>query len=173
VKSLRRNLTDSERLLWKSLRAKQLSGSKFRRQEPIGPYIVDFVCYDKRLIVEVDGGQHRADEIQDRKRDDWLNQQGFKVLRFWNNEVLGNIDGVLERIAENLVPPPPTPPTRGGESQGVSSRRARREVKNELPPGAWHRKNSLSVCTMGMANTDYVAFEPPHVSMGKAHNLTE
>jgi very-short-patch-repair endonuclease len=96
AKLLRKNFTDTERLLWKYLRTKQMEGCKFRRQEPIGSYIVDFVCHEKRMIIEVDGGQHSADRERDDERDKWLEGQGYKVLRFWNNEVLTNIKGVLE-----------------------------------------------------------------------------
>jgi len=93
AKTLRKRLTDSERLLWKYLRAKQIEGNKFRRQEPIGKYIVDFVCHEKRIIIEVDGGQHSIDKAIDKERDEWLIEQGYKVMRFWNNEVLENIEG--------------------------------------------------------------------------------
>jgi len=99
AKKLRKSLTEAERLLWSYLRNRQL-GVKFRRQEPIGRYIVDFVCFEKRLVVEVDGGQHGGS--YDDERDRWLNMQGFRVLRFWNNEVLKNIEGVLEVIGKEL-----------------------------------------------------------------------
>jgi very-short-patch-repair endonuclease len=115
AKVLRKNFTDSERLLWKYLRAKQLEGCKFRRQEPIGKYIVDFVCQEKQIIIEVDGGQHSEEQERDSKRDSWLQGQGYKVLRFWNNEVLTNIEGVLEIIRVNFKHPPLTPPLKGGE----------------------------------------------------------
>ena len=114
AKNLRKSSTNAERLLWKHLRSKQLHGLKFRRQEPIGNFIVDFVCYEIRLIVEADGGQHSS-EI-DADRDTWLNSQGFKVLRFWNHDVLMNIEGVLEVILRNCSQesPFPTPPIKGG-----------------------------------------------------------
>jgi len=99
AKKLRKSLTEAERLLWSYLRNRQL-GVKFRRQEPIGRYIVDFVCFEKKLVVEVDGGQHGGS--YDDERDRWLNMQGFRVLRFWNNEVLKNIEGVLEVIGKEL-----------------------------------------------------------------------
>jgi len=77
---------------------------------------VDFVCFEKNIVVEVDGGQHATEIVKDKERDKWLKGQGFKVLRFWNNEVLINIDGVLEVIKKNcLFHPPPTPPIEGGE----------------------------------------------------------
>ena len=102
AKILRRNLTDAERKLWKYLRAKQFGGLKVRRQEPIGKYIVDFVCYEECLVIELDGGQHSEERNRDDERDRWLRGEGFKVLRFWNNEVLENMEGVLEVIRQNI-----------------------------------------------------------------------
>jgi len=100
------------------LKGKNLEGIKFRRQEPIGDYIVDFVAFEKRLVIEVDGGQHAEEEKdKDIRRDEWLSSQGFKVLRFWNNEVLQNLEGVLETIRVNCLSHPPlTPPIKGGEN---------------------------------------------------------
>jgi very-short-patch-repair endonuclease len=122
AKALRTNFTDTERLLWKYLRAKQMQGCKFRRQEPIGSYIVDFVCQEKRIVIEVDGGQHSTENKRDNERDKWLKGQGYKVLRFWNNEVLANTEGVLEVIRDCLNHPPLTPPLKGGEiNEGVSN----------------------------------------------------
>ena len=116
AKNLRKRSTDAEILLWRHLRTKQLERLKFRRQQPIGNYIVDFVCFEKRIVIEVDGGQHVIEKYKDNKRDKWLEGQGFKVLRFWNNEVLMNIQGVFEVIRENcLYHPPLTPPIKGGE----------------------------------------------------------
>ena len=114
AKDLRAHSTEAERLLWKHLRSKQLKDTKFRRQQPIGNFIVDFVSLDKKLIVELDGSQHVENRENDERRDQWLNSQGFKVLRFWNNEIFGNIEGVLESIMEELSPSPnPSPPGRG------------------------------------------------------------
>ena len=115
AKVLRKNFTDTERLLWKYLRAKQMEGCKFRRQEPIGSYIVDFVCQEKRIIIEVDCGQHSVERERDSERDNWLKGQGYKVLRFWNNEVLTNTKGILEVIRDSLNHPPLPPPLKGGE----------------------------------------------------------
>jgi very-short-patch-repair endonuclease len=115
AKALRKNFTDTERLLWKHLRAKQMEGCKFRRQEPIGSYIVDFVCQEKQIVIEVDGWQHSTEQEKDKERDKWLKGQGYKVLRFWNNEVLSNTKGVLEAIRDCLNHPPLTPPLKGGE----------------------------------------------------------
>ena len=111
ARDLRRHSTDAERLLWRHLRDSQIVGSKFRRQEQIGHFIVDFVCYDKTLVIEADGGQHALQQEKDAQRTAWLNTQGFRVLRFWNNEVLTNIEGVLERIWEELSSEPPLTPT--------------------------------------------------------------
>jgi very-short-patch-repair endonuclease len=105
VKQLRRNMTDAELRLWYYLRAHRLQGFKFKRQQPIGVYIVDFVCLDARLIVEVDGGQH-AEARSDQIRDAWLGNQGFRIMRFWNNDVLKSINTVLQAIVEALGPSP-------------------------------------------------------------------
>src|SRR6266550_7764078 len=92
-KQLRSGMTDAEHKLWCCLRAHRLQGAKFKRQQPIGNYIVDFVCFGSHLVVEIDGGQH-VDSDVDWRRDTWLNTQGFKVLRFWNNEVLPLLSGL-------------------------------------------------------------------------------
>jgi very-short-patch-repair endonuclease len=108
ARALRNNMTDVERLLWQSLRSKQINGHRFRRQHPIGKYIADFACIEKQLVVELDGGQHQDQQTYDEQRSEFLQMHGWRVLRFWNNEVLENLDGVLSVIAENLdtVPPP-------------------------------------------------------------------
>jgi very-short-patch-repair endonuclease len=108
ARNLRKGLTDTERFLWSQLRARQIEGCKFRRQTPIGKYIVDFVCHEKRVIVEVDGGQHSEKAEEDRIRDKWLGEQGYRILRFWNNEVLTNIAGVLEVIKDHCKSPLPS-----------------------------------------------------------------
>ena len=104
ARGLRRASTEAEKLLWQKLRARQLGGAKFRRQTPIGPYIVDFVSFEHRLVVEIDGGQHNMPQGRqhDLERTAWLKAQGFRVLRFWNNQVLTNIKGVLERTLQEL-----------------------------------------------------------------------
>jgi len=96
--------TEAESALWKRLRNGQLGGVKFRRQHPVGPYTVDFVAIAERLVVELDGGQHALQQARDDRRTAYLNQQGYRVLRFWNNEVLDNPDGVLLRIQAFLKP---------------------------------------------------------------------
>ena len=108
ARQLRKNLTDAERVLWNILRSRQVSGYKFRRQAPIGPYIVDFVCFENRLIVEVDGGQHLERANYDDRRTAWLESAGFKVIRFWNNQVLAETETVREAIfiaVQRLSPP--------------------------------------------------------------------
>ncbi len=103
--------TDAEHRLWQILRAKRLSDYKFKRQVPIDSYIVDFVCLRERLIVEADGGQHGAEA--DGVRDRYLRAQGFRILRFWNNDILGNEDGVTVSILAALSPLPNPSPARG------------------------------------------------------------
>jgi len=103
AKALRNNMTDAEKRLWIELRRRRLLGCKFRRQQPLGSYIVDFVCLSERLIIELDGGQHARELAYDRCRDHWLTEQGFTVLRFWNNNVFENIEGVLQRITDELT----------------------------------------------------------------------
>ncbi len=111
ARQLRKNQTDAEQLLWSKLRSRQLENARFRRQQPIGPYIIDFVCFEKSLVIEVDGGQHGEDlgEARDVARDAFLSAEGYRVLRLWNNDVLTNIDGVLEYIMEHLSPTSPSP----------------------------------------------------------------
>jgi len=99
ARTLRRNSTDAELRLWSRLRGRQLHGARFRRQQPIGPYIVDFYCAEANLIIEVDGGQHADDGPA---RTQWLEHKGYRVVRFWNNDVLANTDGVMEFIASVL-----------------------------------------------------------------------
>ena len=102
AKELRRSQTDSERLLWKHLRDRRLEGFKFRRQRPLGRYIVDLICLEENLIVEVDGGQHSEQQNYDSERDDWLESQGYRVLRFWSNQVLSDVEAVKEVILATL-----------------------------------------------------------------------
>ena len=116
ARSLRSGMTDAEARIWSRIRAHRLDGASFRRQVPIGRYIVDFACMEKRIIVEIDGGQH-AESMRDAKRDAWLKSQGFSILRYWNGDVLANTNGVLESIAHAIaiaVPPSLTLPRKGG-----------------------------------------------------------
>jgi very-short-patch-repair endonuclease len=112
AKGLRKRSTDAENLLWSCLRAGRCEGMKFRRQHPVGQYIVDFVCLERKLIIELDGGQHALpDEARkDRQRDAWLEKEGYTVVRFWDNKVLMNTTGVLEVIRERLLNHPPLSP---------------------------------------------------------------
>ena len=103
ARRLRANLTDAEQRLWTRLRRKQLNGARFRRQRPIASYVVDFYCHESRPIIELDGGQHAENAAKDLARTGDLESLGFYVLRFWNDEVFENIEGVLERIRENLL----------------------------------------------------------------------
>jgi primosomal protein N' (replication factor Y) len=116
ARGLRHNMTDAEQRLWMHVRRRQLLGCKFRRQYPLGPYVVDFACLEKKLVIEVDGGQHN-DSSTDRRRDAFLRSRGFNVLRFWNHDVLANIDGVLQVILAALASthPHPNPPPQAGE----------------------------------------------------------
>jgi very-short-patch-repair endonuclease len=102
ARQLRSDMTEAERRLWSLLRDRRLTGYKFRRQRPLGPFIVDFVCMEHRLVIEVDGGQH-ADNEADTRRTAWLEAEGWHVIRFWNNEVLSNSDGVAERVLRVLM----------------------------------------------------------------------
>ena len=104
AKALRRALTQPEKKLWGALRDRRLAGFKFRKQQPIGPFIADFVCQEQRLIVEVDGSQHAESETV-RARDAFLTSKGYRVLRFWNNDVTGNLSGVLTAILAALSDP--------------------------------------------------------------------
>jgi len=108
IRDMRKLSTDAERLLWKRLRGRQIDGAKFRRQVWLGVYIVDFVCLDAGLIIEADGGQHVDAVEYDERRTVVMARPGFTVLRFWNNEVLQNIDGVVRTIADLLAAPSPS-----------------------------------------------------------------
>jgi very-short-patch-repair endonuclease len=126
AKSMRSKMTDAERALWIRLRAHRLDGLRFRRQTPIGQYIVDFVCHEQRLVIELDGSQH-AESQHDIRRDLWLESKGYRVLRFWNSDVLRDRDGVLETIvsaARGATPLPSPPPQGGREKDGARGERS-------------------------------------------------
>jgi very-short-patch-repair endonuclease len=116
ARKLRRNQTDAERKLWFCLKDRRLDNLKFRRQAPVDRYVADFLCADAHLIVELDGGQHDPNSENERARTHQLEAMGYFVLRFWNDDVLNNIDGVLERIIETARPIAPHPnPLPNGE----------------------------------------------------------
>ncbi len=130
ARQLRHDMTDAERFVWQRLRSREFVGYKFRRQMPIGPYIVNFVCLEKRLILELDGGQHVEQADYDRARTDWLVSQGFRVLRYWNHEVFQDWDAIEERCGRrcklkalhkhtNFYPSPPTPLPQGARGAMV------------------------------------------------------
>ncbi len=111
ARKLRRNTTDAELMLWLALRNRRLNGHKFKRQVPFGPYVADFLCVEAKLIIEADGGQHAEEIINDLERSRYFESQGYRVLRFWNNEILRNLEGVLETIAAELGESPLTQPS--------------------------------------------------------------
>jgi very-short-patch-repair endonuclease len=118
AKALRVNQTEAENRLWYHLRAHRFMDLKFKRQKPLGSYIVDFVCVEHLLIIEIDGGQHAEQVEYDQRRDAWLRSQGYTVLRFWNNEVIQQLEGVLEQIRLTLtLSPSPSPTSVRGELQ--------------------------------------------------------
>ena len=100
ARELRKNPTEAERRLWEKLKRRQIAAVRFRRQQPIGPFIVDFVCFERQVIVEVDGGQHAEQVSYDKQRTCWLETQGYRVLRFWNNDVLSNTEAVAQTILD-------------------------------------------------------------------------
>jgi len=119
---MRYDPTDAERVLWQRLRFEiTLEGSHFRRQALIGPFIVDFASRKARLVIELDGGQHDEQRAADERLTRYIEARGYQVLRFWNHDVLGNLDGVLQ-VIQSVVTPPPTPPRKGEGSadRGVS-----------------------------------------------------
>ncbi|MDD5295399.1 MAG: endonuclease domain-containing protein [Rhodocyclaceae bacterium] len=118
-RSLRKSMTDAERVLWHAINRNQIEGCKFRRQHPFLDYVLDFVCLERRLVVEVDGGQH-MESIADAQRDERLKKAGFRVLRFWNNDVLANRASVQEMIRDALLAEPHPHPNPPLEGEGVS-----------------------------------------------------
>lgn len=137
AKRLRKNLTEAESKLWRHIRLRQLGGFKFRRQHPVGPYVLDFACPEKKLAIEVDGGQHSECADYDSRRSAYLETHGYKVLRFWNSDVLKNIAAVKEVIFEALYgegpPPPSSSPCKGEERVGRQGQRGKSEcIKTEF-----------------------------------------
>jgi very-short-patch-repair endonuclease len=109
ARALRSRMTNTEQRLWNELGNRKLRGFKFRRQFPLGGYVVDFVCVDRALAIEVDGGQHSEATRYEQQRREWLELHGWRVLRFWNNDVHDNLAGVLERVLEALESVGPSP----------------------------------------------------------------
>jgi very-short-patch-repair endonuclease len=136
AQDLRRNATDAEKKLWRRLRALNLDGSHFRRQVPIGPYIADFACMAARLLVEIDGSQHGEDrnKAHDEARTRWLEKEGYRVLRFWNNDITGNMDGVVEAIYAAIHG------SLSAEPMALKHRRRRRRGPSHLPTPARHAR---------------------------------
>ena len=126
ARELRKNMADAERALWKHIRLKQMHGLKFRRQCPIGKYIVDFVCYERKLIIELDGGQHADQTSYELQRTKWLQDEGFRVMRFWNDDVLKETDAVIEELDQTLTPHLSPPP--------FATKRWRNQSQNAFPP---------------------------------------
>jgi very-short-patch-repair endonuclease len=126
ARALRQNSTDAEKLIWAALRGHRMQGASFRRQAPIGPYIVDFLCHAAKLAIEIDGGQHfeSKHEQRDARRDAFLARKGLRVLRFSNHDVMTNRAGVLETIAAAIAhaPSPPLPRKRGREQTESAAR---------------------------------------------------
>ena len=128
-RDLRRNQTDAERLLWARLRARRLCGLKFRRQEVLGPYVVDFACLEPKLVIEVDGGQLAEQAPKDAARTGYLGALGYRVIRFWNDEVLRDPDAVLEEIGRVLIQIPspyPLPEGEGGKEMALPEEKEER-----------------------------------------------
>ncbi|VXC64888.1 conserved hypothetical protein [Enterobacterales bacterium 8AC] len=120
ARRLRSSMTEAEKTLWLQLRDRRFTGFKFRRQCPIGPYFADFLCWQARLIIELDGGQHVEQVVYDRQRTRFLEQQGFTVIRFWNDEIFQNWEGVAQIILQHLQSrpsPQPSPRGRGGKGR--------------------------------------------------------
>jgi very-short-patch-repair endonuclease len=117
AQELRNNPTDCEQLLWLELRKRRFNGHKFSRQIPIGPFFGDLVCRRRKLVIELDGGQHSADIEADESRTCYLEGKGYRVIRFWNHDVLENLEGVLQGIGEALAHCPPPSPLPGGEGE--------------------------------------------------------
>jgi very-short-patch-repair endonuclease len=140
ARDLRRNMTRAERIIWQGLRAHRLSGMGFRRQTPIGPYIVDFVSHAAKVIIELDGGQHFEDasEARDAARDAYLRSKGFRVLRFNNYDVMTNREGVLTTIAavlgEAVAPSLPSPASGGGGEAAACGADTQNQMPREASP---------------------------------------
>jgi very-short-patch-repair endonuclease len=139
---LRSHLTDAERKLWYALRDRRFAGVKFRRQVPVGPYVADFLCYEARLVIEVDGGQH-AESARDRRRDRWFVDNDFRVLRFWNSDVLSNLEGVMLVVTDALRDPSPRPRRGTPSRKGAMGPRPRRHPSPARGEGSGARADEV------------------------------
>lgn len=119
ARQLRKSETDAERKIWQQLRSRNLNGAKFRRQHPVGPYVVDFICINEKLIIELDGSQHQQQVAYDAQRTEFLEQSGHRVMRFWDNDVLLNTENVMLAIYDALVAPHPNPLPASPRGEGV------------------------------------------------------
>ena len=146
ARRLRREQTDAEKKLWSRIRNRQINGWKFNRQVPSGPYVLDFFCFEASLAIEVDGSQHADERVEhDRKRTAYLDQQGILVLRFWNADVLNNIDGVMQRIYLTLGQrPAPSPGALKRQRSSSEGEQARRP----LPKGRGEGVNEVGGATI-------------------------
>jgi very-short-patch-repair endonuclease len=136
ARKLRSETTDAESHLWHALRNRQLNGFKFKRQAPFGPYITDFVCVEARLIVEADGGQRAGQAEADSVRTKYFEEGGYRVMRFWNNDILQNLEGVLQTIASELAEktPSPQPSPQGEREQAAILRQGESTNSNIATP---------------------------------------
>ncbi len=145
ARKLRSRMTDAEQRLWFQLRLRRLAGYRFRRQHPLGQYIADFACLEAGLIIEVDGGQH-LESAGDKRRDAWFSTQGFRVLRFWDDDVLLRIDEVTAAILEVLAPGGPHPPSAPLAHPALASparprKRGRKKSENGVPSSGGRTRN--------------------------------
>ncbi len=155
AKELRKNSTQAEKILWNKIRMEQL-GHKFRRQEPIGNYIADFICLNKKLIIEIDGGQHDTQQQYDDLRTQYFNDMGYRVIRFWNNQVTENLDGVLQKIIKELDAPPPSPPHRRGEKENLPPHRRGEKGKST---NCVNGTPAYFICVLSLAQADGSSIE--------------
>ncbi len=138
AQELRNHATDADRKLWLRISRRQLEGHKFSRQMPVGPFICDFMCRERMLVIELDGGQH-AENLRDKSRTHFIEGEGYRVLRFWNNEVMENIEGVLATIVAALKSSPPPAPSRKreGERHAPLTPSRLREGKSRAAAKGW------------------------------------
>jgi len=118
ARKLRKSETDAERKIWQQLRSRNLNGAKFRRQYPVGPYVIDFICINEKLIIELDGSQHLQQRTYDAQRTAFLEQAGYRVMRFWDNDVLLQTENVMQAIVDALANPSPQPSPREPTGRG-------------------------------------------------------